>query len=96
MWSKEPLLQQRQTTNSEVLKAIRKTENQEEVMKTTMESAQVGRMSTPRLTQSDDLSKYSICKRIDVVEYREYEVDEVSLSVIYKQFCFVVLFGHAL
>ena len=35
MWSKEQLLHQRQTTNSEVLKAFRETENQEEVMKAT-------------------------------------------------------------
>ena len=47
-----------------------------------MESAEEGRMSTPRPIQSDDLDKYSICRRIDVVEYREYEVDEVSPLII--------------
>ena len=79
MWSKEELLQQRQTTNSEVLRAVKETENQEEVMKAIMESVQVGRISTPRQIQSDHLHKYFCCRRIDVVEYREYEVDEVSM-----------------
>ena len=33
-------VEQRQTTNSEVLKAVREIENQEEVMKAIMEAAQ--------------------------------------------------------
>ena len=61
-------------------------------MKATMESAEVGRMSTPRQIQSNDLDKFSFCKIIGVVEYREYEVDEVSLLIIIIISCLDLLF----
>ena len=78
MWDEERLRSQRSTTNHQVLRALRETENAQKVMDSTMEAASLGRMMTPRLLQEEDLHQYSFCRRIDVAEFREYEVDKAS------------------
>ena len=66
----------RHHTNESGIKALRETENSSKVMEATEEAAAWGRMTTPRLMTQQDLQRFSVCRRIDVEEFRPYEVDE--------------------
>ena len=61
-----------------VVNSLIETENSQAVMDATKESATLGRMTIPRRLEQTDLETYSVCRRIDVLEFREYEIDEAA------------------